>query len=384
MKIRRMLVEKLNRRITAEITFNDSLNIITGSNGSGKTTFLKACWYLYSGNIENALREINFKKMEIETDQLTLTVFCSDPDSEDPKFSISVKTHGNLRFESTELLATTKGTLEGTWDEIKDALWRYKFITAVNHDSLFFPTFRRVEGGFLLGNKNERALRTKRTGLLNDEINDDELTRALRAASNALTEFDNKFICSMSTTDVERLVAETKARMDSMQKEEYEILAENISQNIRQWQASGEADATGAEYLRSISTDVTNVEMERDRIVEPMRKLNSEISQYFPNRSIKINELKIGKGKEKESIAADSLSAGEKQLLSFLCYAAFYGDYVFMVDEPELSLHLDWQRKLISSLTSLGESHQYFFVTHSPAIYTKFADYEISFDQYLS
>lgn len=382
MKIKRMLVEKLNQRITAEIRFNDSLNIITGSNGSGKTTFLKACWYLYSGNIGNALREINFQKMEIETDQLTLTVTCSDPNSEDPKFSISFKPVKILRFLTDDLLASVKEPLTGTWDEIKDYLWRYRFLTALNHDSLFFPTFRRVEGGFLLGNKNERTVRTKRTGLIGDPTNDDELTKALRAASNALTEFDNKFVCSMATTDVERLVSDTKAKMDSKQKEEYEVLAETISQDIRQWQKSGETDATGAEYLRGILTNVTQVEKERDRIVEPMRKLNSEISQYFPNRSIKVNELKLGEGKE--SIVATSLSAGEKQLLSFLCYAAFYGDYVFMVDEPELSLHLDWQRKLISSLTSLGESHQYFFVTHSPAIYTKFADFEIAFDSYIN
>jgi predicted ATPase len=382
MKIKRMLVEKLNQRITAEIQFNDSLNIITGSNGSGKTTFLKACWYLYSGNIGNALREINFQKMEIETDQLTLTLTCSDPDSEDPKFSISLIPVGTLRFKAGELVESLKEPLLGTWDEIKDQLWRYRFLIALNHDSLFFPTFRRVEGGFLLGNKNERTVRTKRNWLIGDPANDDELTKALRSASNALTEFDNKFVCSMSTSDVEKLVADTKAKMDSKQKEEYEVLAKTISRDIRQWQNAGETDATGAEYLIGILTKVTQVEKERDRIVEPMQKLNSEISQDFPNRSIKVNELTLGEGKE--SIAATSLSAGEKQLLSFLCYAAFYGDYVFMVDEPELSLHLDWQRKLISSLTSLGASHQYFFVTHSPAIYTKFADFEISFDSYLS
>lgn len=103
-----MLVEQLNQRITAEIFFNDSLNIITGSNGSGKTTFLKACWYLYSGNIGNALREITFRRMEIETDQLTLTVTCSDPASNDPEFSISLKIHVKLKFENEDLLKAAK------------------------------------------------------------------------------------------------------------------------------------------------------------------------------------------------------------------------------------------------------------------------------------
>ena len=110
-----------------------------------------------------------------------------------------------------------------------------------------------------------------------------------------------------------------------------------------------------------------------------MRLLDAEISQYFPGRSIKINDVKLGTGEEE--ISASALSAGEKQLLSFLSYAAFFEKNIFIVDEPELSLHLDWQRKLISSLAALGSTHQYFFVTHSPAIYTKFADYEVSLDQ---
>ncbi|CAM8647473.1 COG3593 Predicted ATP-dependent endonuclease of the OLD family [Comamonadaceae bacterium] len=381
MKIKRMYVEKLNQRITANVTFNDSLNVITGSNGSGKTTFLKACWYLFSGNVSNAIREIDFQKMEIETDQLTLSIQCVGSDSEDPKYIIRAIPAQGIRFQTNEIIESLATPTSGTWDEIKDNLWRYQFITALNHDSLFFPTFRRVEGGFSLGNQNDRPIRSKRAVFNIDNSNDDELTKALRATSKALTEFDNKFICSMSTSDVEKLVADTKAKMDSKQKEEYEVLAANISTNIRNWQTAGGEDSKGADYLRGILKNVTDVEEERDRIVQPMRSLNYEISQYFPNRTIEINGIKLGDGVN--NVAAASLSAGEKQMLSFLCYAALYNNYIFMVDEPELSLHLDWQRKLISSLTSLGSSHQYFFVTHSPAIYTKFGDFEISFDKFL-
>jgi ABC-type multidrug transport system ATPase subunit len=206
------------------------------------------------------------------------------------------------------------------------------------------------------------------------------LTLALRAASVALTFIENRFICSMSTTDVERLLADTQASMDSKQKSAYEALAGSISQSIQQWQIAGEPADQSAEYLKRILGEVTAVESTRDGIVEPIRKLNSEINQYFPGREIKVDKLSLGEGSN--SIDANALSAGEKQLLSFLCYAAVYNEHVFMVDEPELSLHLDWQRKLITSLRSLGPKHQYFFVTHSPSIYTKFSDYEISFDQY--
>lgn len=129
--------------------------------------------------------------------------------------------------------------------------------------------------------------------------------------------------------------------------------------------------------LERILTNVSDTEAERDKISKPLRLLAEEVSGYFPNRSIRIKNLKVDSNANAAEVNAEHLSAGEKQLLSFLCYATFSDNNVFMVDEPELSLHLDWQRKLVKSLISLNKSNQYFFVTHSPAIYTKYVDHEI-------
>ena len=379
MKIKSVYVEELNQRLTGTVDFFDSINVITGSNGSGKTTIIKACWYLLSGNFKSVLLELNFKKIILTTDLLQITATCSDPKSEDPLYSLSLKPIGKLPFETTQLLKAIEKPLEGTWNEIKDGLWRYGILTSINHESLFFPTFRRVEGGFLLGNRLDRAKRANQSSLTVDSEGEDELTKALKATSAALSEFRNNFICSMSTSDVEKLVFDTKSKMDSKQTENYESLAKSISNDIKTWQKEGESNSESAQYLKEIQAQVTEIERIKSEIIEPMRLLDAEISQYFPGRSIKINDVKLGTGEEE--ISASALSAGEKQLLSFLSYAAFFEKNIFIVDEPELSLHLDWQRKLISSLAALGSTHQYFFVTHSPAIYTKFADYEVSLDQ---
>lgn len=380
MKIKKMYVENLNEQITTTVNFNETINILTGANGSGKTTFLKACWYLYSGNLTNLFLEINFSKIILETDILTVTVICDDYKSEDPIFSIKIIKNTNF---VTIFPETVSETLTGTIDEIREKMWRYSIVISLEHNSLYFPTFRRVEGGYT---QSSRKLRSKRNNNsvanTNSEADTDELTKALKATSYALTEFENKFICSMSTEDVEKLVSDTKSKMDTKQKEAYEILAENISSSIKTWKLQGELEPDSAAYLRDIFEQVTSVEKNRDQIVKPMELLNKQVEEYFPNRTIKLKNKNLGKGSNE--ISADLLSAGEKQLLSFLCYSAFYTNLIFMVDEPELSLHLDWQRKLISSLTELGSSNQFFFVTHSPAIYTKFSDFEISFDDLLA
>ena len=62
------------------------------------------------------------------------------------------------------------------------------------------------------------------------------------------------------------------------------------------------------------------------------------------------------------------LSSGEHQILSLLyaCYTANEG--VILIDEPEISLHIDWQRKLLDNLTNHSPSHQLIICTHSPIV----------------
>ncbi len=56
------------------VTFHDDLNIITGKNGSGKTTVLKLLWYCISANIERAIKEIEFSFVEIITSKYFLSI----------------------------------------------------------------------------------------------------------------------------------------------------------------------------------------------------------------------------------------------------------------------------------------------------------------------
>ena len=82
-------------------------------------------------------------------------------------------------------------------------------------------------------------------------------------------------------------------------------------------------------------------------------------------------------GEAKEAISSDKLSAGEKQMLSFLCYNAFSRNNSIFIDEPELSLHVDWQRLLFPTLLEQDTKNQFIVATHSPFIYAKYPDKEI-------
>ncbi|MCH8295763.1 ATP-binding protein, partial [Candidatus Poribacteria bacterium] len=74
------------------------------------------------------------------------------------------------------------------------------------------------------------------------------------------------------------------------------------------------------------------------------------------------------------------LSSGEQQMLSFLCHNAFQKNSIIFIDEPELSLHVDWQRLLFPTLLKQGTGNQFIVATHSPFIYSKYPDKELILD----
>ena len=43
--------------------------------------------------------------------------------------------------------------------------------------------------------------------------------------------------------------------------------------------------------------------------------------------------------------------------------------YVLLMDEPEISLHIDWQRSLIRNVRQINPNCQVIVATHSPTIY---------------
>lgn len=79
--------------------------------------------------------------------------------------------------------------------------------------------------------------------------------------------------------------------------------------------------------------------------------------------------LKV-KSRPSEVIEWFNLSKGEKTLLCLLLAVYLNKDTetVFLLDEPDLSLHIKWQKQLIKSLRVLAPNSQFIISTHSPAM----------------
>ena len=66
------------------------------------------------------------------------------------------------------------------------------------------------------------------------------------------------------------------------------------------------------------------------------------------------------------------LSSGERQLVIMLAHLSLNprlsGSGVFIVDEPELSLHIGWQERFVDAIREANPNVQLIMATHSPAI----------------
>ncbi len=121
-----------------------------------------------------------------------------------------------------------------------------------------------------------------------------------------------------------------------------------------------------------------NFENEAARIQERIQLLFTVINSFFCQTGKRIiidkerNILVFVEDDNMESqITLDLLSAGEKQLL-YMLLTVFLMDekpYVLLLDEPELSLHIEWQEKLIRALRDLNGNCQLILTTHSPSIF---------------
>lgn len=71
-----------------------------------------------------------------------------------------------------------------------------------------------------------------------------------------------------------------------------------------------------------------------------------------------------------ERLSPYKLSSGEKQMLIILLTALVqnHQPYVMFMDEPEISLHIDWQKRLVSLIRDLNPNAQIILTTHSPAV----------------
>ena len=104
----------------------------------------------------------------------------------------------------------------------------------------------------------------------------------------------------------------------------------------------------------------------------PKRKFQDMIDELFSytHKTIDRKSNDIVFYQNGERLLPYKLSSGEKQMLVILLTVLVRDDdhCVLFMDEPEASLHIEWQQKLIGMIRELNPNVQLILTTHSPAV----------------
>jgi predicted ATP-dependent endonuclease of OLD family len=290
---------------------------------------MKMLWYCLSGNIELLCREIPFESLNLKTESYELII---EPHDESKRIRVH---YSSKPQENHSWILAASSSSKSLPDPHEKAFQNETALTA----SAYFPTFRRFDGGYGC---------------------DSAVQKVIRDWSHSLCKGNHSFITSIELNDIGDLL-----------NREYSLRTKRLNERIDE--IIHNSNTTNQNSLNTISE-------EKSVLLKPFDVLPKLVSQILGYPGIRI-ENSIPIGDEKNAIKANYLSLGEKQMLSFLCYNIFLKNASIFIDEPENSLHPDWQRQLIPTLLEQSTHNQFIIATHSPFIYSMYSDKELNLNE---
>lgn len=124
--------------------------------------------------------------------------------------------------------------------------------------------------------------------------------------------------------------------------------------------------------LSSLLRDKKYLDLMRKK--NEITKVYETLNEYFQDSGKEIvkdpddHKITLKRIGSEGSMSWHLLSRGEKTLIYMFFMVFLYKEKVkiFLLDEPEISLHVKWQEHLIKDLTTLAPNTQFIITTHSP------------------
>ncbi len=117
-------------------------------------------------------------------------------------------------------------------------------------------------------------------------------------------------------------------------------------------------------------------------IPENLQTFIEIVNGFYENKKLILNREKTKNAFElmyadkHTSNSFSSLSSGERQITTmFYAISQLSAQSIVLIDEPEISLHVGWQRKILKTIETMVNTEQIIACTHSPVIG---ADHELT------
>ena len=128
----------------------------------------------------------------------------------------------------------------------------------------------------------------------------------------------------------------------------------------------------GNRMIAELQSGDPNAAQKAQDLARPKTTFQDIIDSLFADTGKKIvrTENEIRFSQIGETLVPYQLSSGEKQILAILLTVLVEDclPFVLFMDEPEVSLHVEWQKQLIDLILRLNPQVQIILTTHSPAM----------------
>ncbi|MHA4955718.1 AAA family ATPase [Acinetobacter pittii] len=248
---------------------------------------------------------------------------------------------------------------------------------------LYLPTYRRVEEdirSFYTGSEEVRLDKFSiNFGMTDVKKSIDQITNEILTSSSV---WFSKINGEMLAQLVNGFVITEEMKTSISQPKAVEIVLERIGSNISidhkeqilELVKSGNIFVGHDPLLYFVSNllKVYEQQQENDRAIQSFTKVSNK---YLRDKEVIYDEsnvtIKIVRKKNKNVVDIDTLSSGEKQIISLftMLYLEKKNDVAIFFDEPELSLSIEWQKTLLPDILDSGKCKFLFATTHSPFIF---------------
>lgn len=104
-------------------------------------------------------------------------------------------------------------------------------------------------------------------------------------------------------------------------------------------------------------------------MVKKLNNINITLEKYTNIKLSFDNDANIKVSKNNTNIEFEKLSSGEKRIILLFLYVVFSKEKIILIDEPEISLSLNYQNKFVNDIIKLSNGKKIMMATHAPYIY---------------
>jgi len=407
-KIQSVEITGFWQRFSASCTFNDDVNIIIGRNGTGKTTFMNILHSVLSVDIDT-IDNNDFESIEIKlkNGKQTKTIRAKKiNDDISPYFTIEYQISRRKYVVRAIQSDDRRVAMHYRRKAIQESIeLRTELAKLVSLSSLSVYRLRSGEDFEIPDRNGLRAITPVdfRLSQLLQQLTKYQLDLSQQARDIAL-DLQKEVLASILYSKEDTYEINGLANFNK-DKEKEDLLSAynqlNANDNSVRRKIISHVDAIDKtlgelrknnEKDQDINIDVRPIEAYRNTQKIIKMSLNAEkktsdifspidlfiriLTEFILDKKFKFvgGELEISNSFG--DIKNDALSSGEKQLLILFIETLLQRSkpYVFLTDEPELSLHIAWQRKIIPAIRKLNPYAQVIAATHSPEVASKFRD----------